>query len=65
LLDDSVSNIRAAREIGWRSVLVGRVGRDCGTPISSEHAELQIDRIHDMRHVLPELFVSANTATTS
>jgi len=36
--------------------LVGRVGRDCGTTISSEHAELEIDRIHDFPNVLPELF---------
>lgn len=29
-LDDNLKNIEAARQIGWRSVLVGRVGRDCG-----------------------------------
>lgn len=57
-LDDNMTNIRAAREVGWRSVLVGRVGRDCGQPISSEHAELEIDRIHDLPNVLPELFLS-------
>ena len=56
-LDDSVTNIRAARGIGWRSVLVGKVGRDCGKPISSENAELEIHRIHDMEDVLTELFV--------
>jgi len=55
-LDDSLTNIHSARLIGWRSVLVGRVGRDCGEPVSSEHAELEIERIHDMRDVLPELF---------
>ncbi len=55
-LDDSVTNIEAARKIGWRSVLVGKVGRDCGKPISSESAELEIDRIHDMVVALPELF---------
>jgi pyrimidine 5'-nucleotidase len=57
-LDDSVTNIRAAREIGWRSVLVGKVGRDCGKPIASENAELEVDRIHDIVDVLPELFVN-------
>jgi pyrimidine 5'-nucleotidase len=56
-LDDSLKNIEAARKIGWRGVLVGRVGRDCGKPISSDHAELEIDRIHDIRQVLPELFI--------
>ena len=55
-LDDSVKNIEAARRIGWRSILVGRVGRDCGTRISSEHSEHEIDRIHDFRKVYPELF---------
>lgn len=54
--DDSVKNIRAANEMGWRSVLVGRINRDHGTTISSEHAELEIDRIHDIINVLPELF---------
>lgn len=55
-LDDSTKNIEAARKVGWRSVLVGRVGRDCGKPISTEHAEHEIDRIHDMPKILPELF---------
>jgi pyrimidine 5'-nucleotidase len=55
-LDDSLTNIRAARDVGWRSVLVGLVGRDHGKPIESEHAELEIDRIHDFPGVLPELF---------
>jgi putative hydrolase of the HAD superfamily/pyrimidine and pyridine-specific 5'-nucleotidase len=59
-LDDSVRNMTAAREIGWRSVLVGRVGRDCGKPVSSDHAELEIDRIHQIASVLPELFDGMN-----
>lgn len=53
--DDSVRNIRTARDIGWRAVLVGRVGRDNGQPISSEHAELELDRIHDLPKVFPDL----------
>lgn len=55
-LDDSIKNIEAARSVGWRSYLVGRVGRDCGKRISTEHAEGEIDKIHDMPSVLPELF---------
>jgi len=55
-LDDSLKNIAAARDIGWRSILVGCVGRDSGKTISSEHAEHEIDRIHKMPHVLPEFF---------
>ena len=55
--DDSVTNISAAAKVGWRSILVGTSGRDCGKRITSEHAELEIDRIHDMKLVLPELFL--------
>lgn len=55
-LDDSLKNIETARSIGWRSVLVGRTGRDCGKEISSEHAEVEIDRIHQLPEVFPELF---------
>lgn len=57
-LDDSVKNICAAREIGWQSVLVGQVGRDCGKTISTEHAEQEIERIQELPSVLPELFDS-------
>jgi putative hydrolase of the HAD superfamily/pyrimidine and pyridine-specific 5'-nucleotidase len=55
-LDDSIKNIQAARDVGWRSILVGRVGRDCGTPISSDDAEHEIDRIHELPTIFPELF---------
>jgi len=55
-LDDSIKNIAAARDMGWRSILVGRVERDSGKTISSEYAEHEIDRIHEMPDVLPELF---------
>lgn len=63
-LDDSVKNIKSAREMGWRSVLVGTVGRDCGTRVTSEHAESEIDRIHGMEAVLPELFVRSDEKET-
>ena len=56
-VDDSVTNIKAAREVGWRSVLVGRLGRDNGKAVSTEHAEHEVDRIHQLEEVMPELFV--------
>jgi pyrimidine 5'-nucleotidase len=56
--DDNIKNIEAARQIGWRSVLVGKIGRDCGQPITTEHAEHEIDRIHHVPQILPELFDS-------
>ncbi|KAK1734634.1 hypothetical protein QTG54_014507 [Skeletonema marinoi] len=43
-LDDSLTNIYAASQVGWRSVLVGTTGRDCGKRVTSEHAEIEIDR---------------------
>jgi putative hydrolase of the HAD superfamily/pyrimidine and pyridine-specific 5'-nucleotidase len=55
-LDDSVRNICAARQVGWRSILVGRVSRDTGQPITATDAEAEIDTIHDFPEVLPELY---------
>ena len=60
-LDDSVKNIHAARKVGWRSVLVGKIGRDCGKQITSDHAEHEIDRIHHLPEVMPELFNNTPT----
>jgi len=56
--DDSITNIQMGRQMGWRSVLVGTVGRDCGTVVSCEDAELELNSIHDIEHCFPELFVS-------
>lgn len=55
--DDSVKNIEMGREMGWRSVLVGKVGRDCGRIVGSNHAELEMNSIHDLQSHFPELFV--------
>lgn len=55
-LDDSLTNIKAASQVGWRTVLVGTIGRDCGKKVTSEHAEIEIERIHDIESMLPELF---------
>ena len=57
-LDDSLTNIYAASQVGWRSVLVGTTGRDCGKRVTSEHAEIEIDKIHDMEKILPEIFIT-------
>ena len=55
-LDDSIKNIKVARSMGIRSFLVGRVGRDCGQVITTEDAEHELDRIHDLPKVVPEIF---------
>ena len=55
--DDSVKNIAVGAKIGWRCVLVGRVGRDCGELISANgSAEYEIERIHEFPKIFPELF---------
>ena len=54
--DDSVKNIKTARSMGIRPVLVGLKARDTGKPVTSEHAEHEINRIHDIPTILPELF---------
>jgi len=54
--DDSLKNLEAARQIGWRAVLVGRVGRDSGDTVSSPNAEHEIDQIHELQFIFPELF---------
>jgi putative hydrolase of the HAD superfamily/pyrimidine and pyridine-specific 5'-nucleotidase len=59
---DNTKNIHAARQVGWRCVLVGKIGRDCGTTITSEHAELEVEQIHDIPRVLPELFPDQKSA---
>jgi len=56
LLDDSISNIDAAHSVGWRSVLVGSIARDCKSKITSQFAEHQVERIHDLPTVYPEWF---------
>jgi len=56
-LDDSIRNIETAQQVGWRGVLVGRIGRDGAQPITAGgHAEAEINVIHDFPKVLPELF---------
>ena len=51
-MDDSVKNIRTANREGWRTVLVGLVGRDDGQPIVCEEADAAIASIHDLPSVL-------------
>lgn len=62
-LDDSVRNICAARQVGWRSILVGRISRDTGQPITTNDAEAEIDTIHDFPEVLPELYSHMDVET--
>lgn len=61
-LDDSTSNMRAAKAVGWRTVLVGQHARDSGDFINCEHADHAVDKIHDVRRIMPELFAPVEDA---
>ena len=54
--DDSVKNIKAAKAVGWRTVLVGLYDRDNGSRIVCQQADAHIASLHGLRGVLPELF---------
>jgi FMN phosphatase YigB (HAD superfamily) len=41
-LDDSTSNMKAAKAVGWRTVLVGRHARDSGDFIECPHADFAV-----------------------
>ena len=56
-LDDSTSNVRAAKKVGWRTVLVGTHARDCGSKIECAEADVIVDRVHQLVDVAPGLFV--------
>jgi len=58
-LDDSTSNMRAAKAVGWRTVLVGQCARDSGDAIVCEHADYAVDQVHELRRIMPELFLGA------
>lgn len=55
-LDDSVKNLKMAKEMGWRGILVGRKARDTGEIITCDDAENEIDCIYDLASILPKLF---------
>ena len=54
--DDSVKNIKAAKAIGWRTVLVGDRDRDTGKPLECEAADFRVSSLHSLPAVLPECF---------
>lgn len=56
LLDDSVANLRTAKQLGWRTVLCGLHARDGGARIECDCADWEIDTVHDLEHAIPELF---------
>ena len=64
-LDDSVSNMKAARAMGWTNVLVGTHARDGGELIVCEHADHIIRTVHDFEALAPEHFRDRRPRTPS
>jgi FMN phosphatase YigB (HAD superfamily) len=60
LLDDSVTNIKKAKAMGWTTVLVGKTVRGTGellsTPAEADH---HIGSLHELPATMPELFVTS------
>ena len=60
-LDDSTSNMKTAKAVGWQTVLVGRHARDSGEFIDCEHADHAVDTVHELEKIMPHLFVNARS----
>ena len=57
LLDDSVTNIRCAKNMGWTTVLVGKIERDTRAALPTPpEADYHIASLHELEHVMPHLF---------
>lgn len=55
LLDDSASNLKTAKAMGWSTVLVGLHARS-GSEVDSQNADVKVNTIHEIRCSLPHLF---------
>lgn len=53
-MDDSVRNIKTAKELGWHGVLVGLTGRN-GENLECPEADAAIARVTDLLEAVPEL----------
>jgi phosphoglycolate phosphatase-like HAD superfamily hydrolase len=57
--------MKAAKAVGWQTVLVGRHARDSGEFIECEHADHAVDTVHELQKIMPHLFVNAAPAGAS
>jgi pyrimidine 5'-nucleotidase len=62
LLDDSASNLKTAKAMGWSTVLVGLHARN-GSEVDRSNADFAVSTIHEIRQTLPFLFVTPNSST--
>jgi putative hydrolase of the HAD superfamily/pyrimidine and pyridine-specific 5'-nucleotidase len=59
--DDSLSNLRTAKQMGWHTVLVGLHARDTDAYIGNDPAaDVAVDSIHQIRSACPELFKTSH-----
>jgi len=59
LLDDSVTNIKCAKAMGWTTVLVGKIERDTGGELATPvEADYHIASLHQLPSAMPELFTN-------
>jgi len=61
LLDDSASNLKTAKVVGWSTVLVGLHARN-GSTVDRQNADAAVEMIHQIKDVLPQLFVPSPLA---
>lgn len=61
LCDDSVKNVRAAKEVGWHTVLVGLNDRDTGALIQCHEADAHIASMLELQTAVPDVFLESHT----
>jgi len=57
LLDDSPSNLRTAKAMGWSTVLVGLHART-GSEVDRQNADFTVNSINQIRSAVPHLFAT-------
>jgi len=62
LLDDSASNLKTAKAMGWTTVLVGLHGKN-GLQVDCQNADVAVDAIKEIRQTVPQLFVPKTPTT--
>jgi pyrimidine 5'-nucleotidase len=62
LLDDSASNLKSAKGMGWTTVLVGLYARN-GSKVDTQNADVSVSAIHEIRQAVPSLFLPSPSTT--
>jgi pyrimidine 5'-nucleotidase len=62
LLDDSASNLKSAKVMGWTTVLVGLYARN-GSKVDTQNADVSVSRIHEIRQAVLSLFLPSPSTT--